>query len=254
MILREANYFQRTFSEGIHGNKLSTLRVLGAHLPMHNRKWLEKNLAKEVFNSYSSNESGQICDVKANGQGEIYPGVSIRIVNENLENLSFGHSGRIVIKSAMQISNYLWNTELNLNHFKDGWFYSNDIGYMSHEGKLVVVDRIDNMLNLGGIKVPPQPIENDIKLITGVVDCALLSENSFFELETLLICIEVSKKADKKTIGNSTKKFVEGQFKSYIISYFESFPRTESGKIKRNVLKNLALEALSLNNFKPQQA
>ena len=253
IILRDAIYFQRSFTEGIQGNKLTTLRVLGAHLPIYTRAWLEKNLAKIVFNSYSSNESGQICDVQADNQGEIYPGVNVKIVNKNWEDLSFGETGRIAIKSPMQISNYLWNAELNLNHFKDGWFYSNDIGYMPQTGKLIVVDRADNMLNLGGIKVPPKPIEDSIRLITGVNDCALLSENSFFEFETLLICIEIAGKFDKKTLDCSTKKVLENRFKSYRIFYFENFPRTETGKIQRNELKKIVLESFSLSKLEPQQ-
>jgi acyl-coenzyme A synthetase/AMP-(fatty) acid ligase len=247
MILRDASHFQRSFKDEIHGGKLSTLRVLGAHLPIQTRSWLEKNLAKEVFNSYSSNESGQICEVRANGLGDIYPGVSVKIVNENWECLSFGEQGIIAIKSPMQISKYLWNDELNLNHFKEGWFYSNDIGYMTQEGKLVVVDRADNMLNLGGIKIPPKPIEDSLRLITGVNDCALLSENLFFEFETLLVCYEVSAMSDKKAIDASTKKVLADRFKSYRISYFEHFPRTETGKIQKKELQKLVLEVLSLD-------
>jgi acyl-coenzyme A synthetase/AMP-(fatty) acid ligase len=247
MILRDASYFQRSFKDEIHGGKLSTLRVLGAHLPIQNRSWLEKNLAKEVFNSYSSNESGQICEVRADGLGDIYPGVSVKIVNENWECLSFGEQGIIAIKSPMQISKYLWNAELNLNHFKEGWFYSNDIGYMTQEGKLVVVDRADNMLNLGGIKIPPKPIEDSLRLITGVNDCALLSENLFFEFETLLVCYEVSAMSDKNAIDASTKKVLADRFKSYRISYYEHFPRTETGKIQKKELQKLVLEVLSLD-------
>ena len=245
MMLREAIYFQRSIAERVLGNKLATLRILGAHLPIRTRTWLENNLSQEVFNSYSSNECGQICEVQPNGQGVIYPGVGVKIVNDNYGDLALGEVGRIAIKSPMQISSYLWNDELNSKYFKDGWFYSNDIGYMPQVGMLVVIDRFDNMLNLGGIKVPPIPIEESIRQINGVEDCILFSDNSFFDFETLLVCIELTHGADESELKRSINKILADHFKSIHINYFEKFPRTESGKVQRNELKRKVFEVLS---------
>ena len=245
MLLREASYFQRSLSERVLGNKLSTLRILGAHLPIRTRTWLENNLSQEVFNSYSSNESGQICEMQSNGQGVIYPGIGVKVVNDNCEELALGGVGRIAIKSPMQISSYLWNDDLNSKYFKDGWFYSNDIGYMPQVGKLIVVDRLDNMLNLGGIKVPPIPIEDSIRQINGVEDCILFSDNSFFDFETLLVCIEPTHGSDENALNIFIKKVLADSFKSIHINYYDKFPRTESGKVQRNELKRKVFEALS---------
>ena len=233
MLMNDVNKLIKIFPHDLGGQKLATLRVLGSHLPINIRTWLQTHLAEKVVNSYSSTESGQIGEALPNGQCQIYPEVQLRIVDEGWNDLPQGELGQVTIKSPMQISGYLWNPELNAQHFKDGWFRSNDIGYLTPEGNLVLVDRADNMLNLAGIKVPPAPIEAQIKLLPGVDDCVLLEEDTLSDLQTIAICIETSKILDTNLFEKEVRVVLAGRFKSYRFCYLEAFPRTDTGKVKR---------------------
>jgi acyl-coenzyme A synthetase/AMP-(fatty) acid ligase len=246
MILREANYFSKSGSYKLEDKeKFSSIRVLGAHLPDQIRAHLYMYLAKQVMNSYSSNEAGQIAEILPSGEGVIYPNVMVRIVDDDWKDLAHGHVGRITIKSPQQISAYLQNDELNAIHFKEGWFVSNDIGYVTTHGLLVYVDRADHMINLGGIKIPPKPFEDKIKLLPRISDCVLIGENAIFEIETLLVGIEAEKDVNHHVLNVLIGDILRGSFAAYRIFYLEKFPRTDTGKTKRNELHKLFLKASS---------
>jgi acyl-coenzyme A synthetase/AMP-(fatty) acid ligase len=246
LLMRDINYLIKRFPDGRGSQKLATLRVLGSHLPANIRTWLKTKLAEKVINSYSSSESGQIGETLPNGQCQIYPNVKVRIVDEHWNDLPPGDMGQVSIQSPMQISDYLWNSELNKIHFKDDWFRSNDVGYLTPEGNLILVDRADNMLNLAGIKVVPAPIEAEIKLLSGVNDCVLLEEDTLSDLQTIAICIEAAKTIDRALLEKEVIAVLAKRFKSYRFYYLSSFPRTESGKVKRKELRQQIWGATSL--------
>jgi acyl-coenzyme A synthetase/AMP-(fatty) acid ligase len=244
MLLREAAYFANMISEQLKADeKLSSIRVLGAHLPDRIRKHLLGHLSKAVMNSYSSNEAGQIAEILPSGEGVIYPNVQVRIVDDDWRDLAHGHVGQIAIKSSQQIVGYLQHDELNAIHFKDGWFVSNDVGYITTQGLLVYVDRADHMINLGGIKIPPKPFEDKLKLLPLISDCVLIGENTFFKIETLLVGIEAEKDANHQLLNSLVEGILRGSFAAYRVFYLEQFPRTDTGKTKRNELHKLFLKA-----------
>lgn len=243
MILRDANFFLNSVPDKLKDkDKLSSIRVLGAHLPDRVREHLHTHLAKQVMNSYSSNEAGQIAEILSSGEGKIYPNVELKIVDAGGIALVVGQMGRVATKSSQQISGYLWNPELNADHFKDGWFISNDLGYLNTQEMLVYVDRADHMINLGGIKIPPKPFEEKIRMLPLVSDCVLIGENAFFEVETLLVGIEVTKACDHQILYRSIGEILVGSFAAYRIFYLEEFPRTDTGKVKRNELHTIFLK------------
>lgn len=193
------------------------------------------------MNSYSSNEAGQVAEILPSGEGSVYPNVELKIVDAGGTDLAIGQIGRVATRSAQQISSYLWNSELNATHFKDGWFISNDVGYLNAQGMLVYVDRADHMINLGGIKIPPKPFEEKIRMLPLVSDCVLIGENAFFEVETLLVGIEVSKACDYQALDKSIGDILAGSFAAYRIFYLKEFPRTDTGKPKEMNFKQFSL-------------
>jgi len=247
LIIRDVNYLAKNFPNGFGDQKMTTFRAQGSYFPRHSRLWLRKHLSKIVINSYSANETFQVAEMDEDRVCTLYPDVQIRIVDSQWNDLPQGESGHITIQSPRQVSGYLWNPELNIEHFKEGWFRSNDIGYLTPEGNLVLVDRADNMLNLAGIKVPPAPIEAQIKLLPGVDDCVLLEEDTLSDLQTIAICIEVSKAIDRSSLEKAVIAVLAKRFKSYRFYFLPNFPRTETGKVRRKELQQQIVDAVRKN-------
>jgi len=248
IILRDAYYLSQNFTNIKIDKKLDSLRVIGALLPTDIRDWLNEHVSHRVVNSFSSNETGQISEVGPNGVGTIYPEVNVKIIDENRNTVNHGETGNIAIKCPQMITEYLWNDELNSNHFDDGWFISSDVGYAPDKNKLVVIGRSDSLLNIGGVKIAPGPFEYQIKLVGGVSDCVLLSDDVIFGPENIIVCIEND--SDIRSVEHTIKSYLKRNFKHSSIFLFSKFPRTETGKAKRNIIRKLVEEHLLKNPVK----
>lgn len=70
----------------------------------------------------------------------------------------YGTPGEIAVKGPNVTPGYLHGRAPEA--FKDGWFYTGDIGYMDEEGYLFVVDRRSDLIISGGENIYPAEIES----------------------------------------------------------------------------------------------
>ncbi len=234
LVLRDARALLDSLSDISKAtSNMASVRILGDFLPADIRQGLEEKLCKRVINTYSSNEAGQIAEVLAEGYGKIFDQVRVRILNNDYQVVPATVQGRIAIKSPMAVSCYLWNDRLNAAHFRDGWFISNDLGYLTEDHKLYCVGRFDDMLVIGGIKIPPYPIERRLRQIAGIHDAVLVADANKLGTDKVLVCIEYTQPLEINTLNNSVCKCLYRDLQNPIVYYQASFPRTETGKIIR---------------------
>jgi acyl-coenzyme A synthetase/AMP-(fatty) acid ligase len=108
----------------------------------------------------------------------------LKTVSKNSESLYFKidderYSYKIVedvlfIKSAMNISGYLFQESEKFD--KDGWYNTGDIVKVDDDGYLMVIGRINDIINIGGLKVLPAEIEKVLMEFDGVIDCLVYGE------------------------------------------------------------------------------
>jgi long-subunit acyl-CoA synthetase (AMP-forming) len=225
--------------------KINTIRVIGAELANHHRRYICANISNKVINSYSSNEFGQVGEVKDDGYCYICPKINVKIVDENFNNLPFGECGRIAIQSSQVINQYIDN-KLNKNHFKDGFFISNDYGFLKSPSKLKVLGRVDNLLNIGSIKFASEPLEKEIEKNKDIKSCVVIADNIIFGIGIIIICIEqtenVSKLSFVEEINYKAINYFYGLNIKIKILEFEKFERTDTGKIIREKIINSIID------------
>ncbi len=231
LLLRDVELLARMHAEAPFQCRLDSVRVLGAALPLANRRWLESTLADRVVNSYSANETGQIAESTADGRCLIYPGVEVKIRAADGSELPAGETGLIAVKSPQNTLAYLNEPELSARHFRDGWFLSNDLGRMTGPGVLELLGRGDDVLNVGGIKLAPAPWEQSIKQIDGVLDCVLLAQR-----DTVVVCIEQPATAPRAALRRRITAELKSSLGDVKVAFFDRFPRTGTGKVQRRMM------------------
>ena len=122
--------------------------------------------------------------------------------------------------------------------FDNEWFSPGDFGYMK-DGELYITGRKNDQLNIGGIKIDPVTIENEIKTIDGVTDCLLFKNDSIEEIELQLSAFVVSSKDVSKEIHKKCNDQFGISKVPQTIYYTNELPRNENGKPSRQ----LALKA-----------
>lgn len=92
------------------------------------------------------------------GCGSTFPGVQIWIDESN--------SGRLMVDCPWLCEKVLPTSNLP----KNGKLPTPDRGFWSHEGSLVIKGRMDRIINSGGEKIAPEPMEQLLKSHPGVQD------------------------------------------------------------------------------------
>lgn len=126
------------------------------------------NLAPQICTGYGATEMYGICshtdsteseELRSSSNGRPLPGMHVRVIDPDsgLE-LPVGQTGEFVV-SGLVVPGYWNNEEANSKAFRDGAYYTGDLGYLGDDGRLHFVGRIKEIIRTGGINVQPAEVE-----------------------------------------------------------------------------------------------
>lgn len=228
-----------------YSNRILYVENSTAPMPEYLREKLRQLLpASRLYNVYGASEAGAIViyDYAAvvkpeNCAGKPSYTASLCFVDEkgNTIRSSKENSGQLVCKSDVNMQGYLGDPGLTAEVLKNGQVYMSDIGYFDEDGYVYLIGRKDNVINIGGLKVAPEEVENIIESYDGVKECLLFQENSANELPALH-CLVVTDK-DRELSETSLKQFMKENLEHYKIPQeiriVEEIPHTYNGKKDR---------------------
>ncbi|KAK3582826.1 hypothetical protein CHS0354_035774 [Potamilus streckersoni] len=183
--------------------------------------------------------------------GRPQEGVEIKIVNDSDELVPIWFQGEIYVRSSSVFLKY-YNDEEKTNSVKrqDGWYKTDDVGFMNEAGEITVLGRKSDMMISGGVNVMPSVIEKILKTNPSVMDVCVVPIPDFVMFQVVCACIIPFTYADKAEIEDSLRKFCEAHLFTVIPKYyvfFDSFPQASTGKIDRKALSIRAQEQLGMN-------
>jgi len=149
---------------------LSSLRMVtnaAASLPVEIAQRVEQQLGTRVMNIYGTTDAGipastSLEDSSAaaiRSAGKPLPGVEVKIVDEEGNEVSVGEVGEIIWRGPCMYGGYYRNPSLNKTKYKSGWYFSGDLGSLDKQGYLTLSGRKDHTINRGGQKISPVEIE-----------------------------------------------------------------------------------------------
>ncbi|HVE53342.1 MAG TPA: class I adenylate-forming enzyme family protein [Ramlibacter sp.] len=129
-------------------------------------------------NGYGSNETAVVCeDLDAAGTGVLRAGAEVRVLDDHGQPQPEGVLGRLALRTPGLVEGYLERPEESAAVFRDGWFISGDVGALLAPRVLRLAGRHDDLVNVGGIKVPAAQFEAALRAQAGIADAALLAVN-----------------------------------------------------------------------------
>lgn len=214
-----------------------SVELIGGAVSARLRQSVRKRLNAHVIVKYSSNETNRVSLIDDDNVGRLFPGVEVRITDDVGRDVPFGQTGLIRIKTQTMASGYNNDPVASAACFVDGWFRSNDIGYMPAPGKLVVLGRADDVLNIGGLKIAPCEIEDQIKRIDGLSDAVVLGGTDADGTDVLLVALELIGDRPSSHLPRSIAPILSPYARPCEFIAMGRFPRTEAGKVKRQQIR-----------------
>ena len=222
-----------------------TVMMGAGPLPQEMRERILARLATELIYTYNSNETWMMGVVDAEGVVTLRPGVDVEVIDEQERPLPPGQSGRIKVRSDTLVDGYVNDPEATRRVFRDGWFISGDMGVMVGPRRLRVLGRLDDILNIGGIKILPTTLE-DLVLATGLaMDAGVTSIAGPDGIHEICIAVVPSASADLETITQAiTSRIWPGMLGRPHVLLMPALPRTDTGKLQRHLLRTAVEERL----------
>jgi len=134
-----------------------------------------------------------------------------------------------------------WNqpAEETTASLRKGWIYTRDIGKFDAQGYLYLVDRKSEMIITGGLNVYPNEVEQILYQHPAVMEAAVFSipDEQWGESIAAAVALKLGMKASDQELMDLCRKNLASYKKPKIITFHESLPKTEAGKISRRELK-----------------
>jgi len=166
--------------------------------------------------------------------GKAIPGVSLRVLDANGQEVPFGEMGELVGAGANIMQGYWRNAKATSEVLDQYGYHTGDLGYQDEEGYLYVVGRKDNILKVGGHRINPQEIE-DALMETGLVIEAAVVGIPDKLLGYKLVAIVASK--DGTCSENRILSRIAESLPKYKlpgkVKLVRALPKSTSGKIDR---------------------
>lgn len=175
------------------------------------------------------------------------PSTDVEIKDDNNKTVPLGEIGEICIKGPQVMAGYYNRPEETAKVMtNDGFFKTGDLGYMTEDGFIKIVDRKKDMILVSGFNVYPNELEDVIVQNQKVLECAAIGIPD--EKSGEVVKIFVVKKDDSLT-QEELMKFCREHLTSYkvpkSIEFRKELPKSNVGKILR---KDLRAEVLANAN------
>lgn len=167
--------------------------------------------------------------------GKPSPNTDIKIFDAQGNEVGIGKEGEICIKGAHVTKGY-WNAD-NSTTFIGEYFRTGDFGSKDAGGYVTLKSRIKELINVGGKKVAPAEVEEQLLKIKGIKDCACVPmsdpDGVLGEVVKAFVVLDSDSQLTEEYIRMSLMGKIEGYKQPVSYAFVESIPRTDNGKIKR---------------------
>lgn len=226
---------------------LQSLRLFmsgGASLPQQVAEDFERKFGIGVTEGYGLSEASPVVATNPQFRAKLLsiglpiPGVAVRIVDPDGNELPAGEVGELVVKGPNVMKGYFNLPAETARTLRDGWLHTGDLAYRDEEGYLFIKDRLKDMIITHGENIYPREIEELLYRYPGVTEAAVIGRPD--PVRGQMVCaylvFQDGQALDKKAI----KAYLRGKLAAYKIprEYVQltTLPKNQSGKIMKRML------------------
>ncbi|OQX72863.1 MAG: AMP-dependent synthetase [Bacteroidetes bacterium 4484_249] len=152
---------------------------------------------------------------KMGSMGKGIPGVQLRVVDENGNNVKPGETGEIIAKGDNIMPGYFKDKESTDEVLHNGWLQTGDMATVDEDGYIFIKSRKKEIIKVRGIRISPKEIEEVIVTFPGVVDCTIEAETDEITGESLKAIVYIND-SDK---GNFTDDLIKNHCAQNLTPY-----------------------------------
>lgn len=181
-------------------DRVAMLMSGGARFPVELGQWLHA-IGARVDDIYGMSECGTIA---LNQDFRTVPGLVGQPFSHG--EVTLGPDGEILVKGPHVFAGYLNLPDKTAEAFRDGWFRTGDVGRFDEAGRLVLLDRIkDIIISSSGKNITPSEVEGALKAASPVIaDAVAVGDGRNYVTALVMIDAAVAQQALAASGGSYT--------------------------------------------------
>ncbi|NLT07197.1 MAG: acyl--CoA ligase [Solirubrobacterales bacterium] len=237
----------RLLAEAPDGADLSALRLCfsaGTALPRETFEAFGEKYGVLVRQLYGATEAGVIAanmdpDPVATFEsvGRPVGEIDVAIVDDDGQMVPAGEVGEVAFSSPALTDGYSNLDDVNRTAFRDGRFFTGDLGRLDAEGRLYIAGRKKLLLEVGGYKVDPIEVEDVLVAHPKVVEAVVVGVPGRADGEETVKAVVVP---DDDCDDRELIRFCQERLANYkvprIVEFRDEIPKSPLGKILRKYL------------------
>lgn len=191
----------------------------------------------ETAPTLTSNMAGPLN--KAGSVGPPIPGVELRVVDENDNDVPPGEVGEIVARGPNIFKGY-WRREAETAEaMRNGWFHTGDLGRVDADGYYYIVDRKKDMVLVSGFNVYPIEVENVILRHPKILDCAIVGVKSDYQGESVkaVVVLRPGQSLDLAELQTYCREHLAAFKIPRLLEIRSELPKNATGKVLKRELR-----------------
>ncbi|WP_410764810.1 o-succinylbenzoate--CoA ligase [Haloferax sp. DFSO60] len=176
------------------------------------------------------------------------------IVDEDGDEVEQGEPGEIVVSGPTVTGGYYDEPEATDAAFSELGLHTGDIGYRDEAGLLYVLNRIDDRIITGGENVDPGEVVDVLRKFPSIDDAVVVGIPNVEwgeQVAALVVLTDSEMEIDRTAVEDFCREHLAGFKLPRLIEQTDELPRTVSGTIDREAVKEVLNEARPVREAEP---
>ena len=173
--------------------------------------------------------------------GKPLPGVELKIIDAEGTAVPQGESGELLVRGPNVMQGYFEEPEQTAATIDpDGWLHTGDVGMIGDDGNLRILDRLKDVVIVGGFNAYPAEIENLLRTHPDVADVAIIAwpDERMGEVCAACIILRPGAAMDLKGLTAWCRERMANYKVPRHLFVVDEFPRTPLGKVQKFLLRD----------------
>ncbi len=175
--------------------------------------------------------------------------VQVRAKDDPGRCIPLGEAGELCFAGPQVTRGYWRREEENATFFVDGFFRTGDVGFVTEQGFVHVIDRLKDVIIAGGNNIYPAQVENVLAEHEAIAEAAVIGSSHPYRGETVKAVVRLRPGAELTLaqLQNDLAGKLSPVEMPKLLEILEELPRTPSMKVSRQALRERERELMGVS-------
>ena len=223
--------------------------------------WFKHDLNVNIYDQYGQTELGMVIGnhhalahpIKIGSAGFANPGHRFAVLNAQNQEVERGEIGTLAIDfSQSPLTWFKGYGGNNRKSFVGNYYLTGDTVRLNDLGGVDFIGRVDDVITTSGYRVGPFDVESTLLECTEVLESAVIGKPDPERTEIVKAFVILKPQfTASDVLSNKLQDYVRSRLSKHAypkeIEFVDSLPKTSSGKIQRNLLKQQEIAKMQEN-------